>query len=336
MMDVGKLPAELLARLLASNPVTDPRVLVGPAPGEDAAAIDMGDRVLVAKTDPITFATDEIGWYAVNVNANDIATMGATPRWFLATVLLPEGAEASLAEGIFGQIAAACTELGIVLVGGHTEITFGLPRPLVVGCLLGEADPETLLPSRGARPGDALLLTKGVAVEGTAILAREARRDLERAGVPADLLDRAAGFLHQPGISVVRDARLALTTGGAHAMHDPTEGGLVTGLREVAAAANAGLRVAADAIPVLPETRAVCDALDLDPLGLIASGALLIAADPERAPALLEAFRKAGVTAAAIGELTASGEGFRMERGGERVPLPSFDRDEIARYFSPV
>ncbi|HOQ28727.1 MAG TPA: AIR synthase related protein, partial [Armatimonadota bacterium] len=151
-MEVGKLPAELLARLLSRHPVTDPRVLVGPAPGEDAAAIDMGDRVLVAKTDPITFATDAIGWYAVNVNANDIATMGAEPRWFLATVLLPEGAEERLAEEIFEQIATACEELGIALVGGHTEITYGLSRPVIAGCLLGEAERERLLPSRGARP----------------------------------------------------------------------------------------------------------------------------------------------------------------------------------------
>jgi len=334
-MDVGKLPAELLARLLSRHPVTDPRVLVGPAPGEDAAAIDMGDRVLVAKTDPITFATDAIGWYAVNVNANDIATMGAVPRWFLATVLLPEGAEERLAEEIFEQIATACEELGIALVGGHTEITYGLSRPVVAGCLLGEAEHEHLLPSRGARPGDILVLTKGIAVEGTAILAREARHDLERAGVPSDLVERAAEFLHRPGISVVRDARLALETGGVHAMHAPTEGGLITGLREIAAAAGAGIHVDAGAIPVLPETRVICDALKLDPLGLIASGALLAAVDPERAPMLLETYHDAGVVAAAIGELTHPNEGLWLEREGERLPLPLFDRDEIARYFSP-
>ncbi|MBI3947712.1 MAG: hydrogenase expression protein [Armatimonadetes bacterium] len=333
-MEAGKLPPELLARLLAANRVTDPRVLVGPAPGEDAAAIDMGDRVLVAKTDPITFATDEIGWYAVNVNANDVATMGAVPRWFLASVLLPEGAPEALAEGIFGDIVAACRNLGISLVGGHTEITYGLPRPVVVGCLLGEVERDGLVTSSGARPGDALVLTKGIAVEGTALLAREARAALAAAGLPGELLERAAGFLRLPGISVVRDARIACECGGVHALHDPTEGGLITGLRELAAAAGGGLRVDADAIPIFPETRAICEALKLDPLGLIASGALLAAVPPERASALLEAYRSAGVPAAAIGELTVLEEGFRLERAGRREPLPLFARDEIARYFA--
>ena len=126
-MEVGKLPAALLARLLAQNQVTDPRVLVGPAPGEDAAAIAMGDRVLVAKTDPITFATAEIGWYAVNVNANDVATMGAVPRWFLATVLLPEGAPESQAEEIFRQIGAPAASLGSPWWEGTPKSPTGCP-----------------------------------------------------------------------------------------------------------------------------------------------------------------------------------------------------------------
>jgi len=334
-LDVGKLPADLLARLLARNPVRDPRVLVGPAPGEDAAAIAMGDRVLVAKTDPITFATDEIGWYAVNINANDLATMGATPRWFLVTVLLPEGAAERLAETIFEQITTACADLGIALVGGHTEITYDLGRPVVVGCLLGEAEPGDLLTSGGARPGDTLLLTKGIAVEGTAILAREARPALQSAGLADDLLDRAAGFLREPGISVVRDALVARCCGGVHAMHDPTEGGLATGLRELAAAARAGVRLDAGAVPILPETEAVCAALGLDPLGLIASGALLIAAEAQRAPELLACLRGEGIAAAAIGEMTPAEDGLWMQHRGERAPLPLFARDEVARYFAP-
>ncbi|MDH7568885.1 MAG: AIR synthase family protein [Armatimonadota bacterium] len=333
-MNAGKLPADLLARLLALHPVSDPRVLVGPAPGEDAAAIDMGDRVLVVKTDPITFATDEVGWYAVNVNANDIATMGAAPRWFLATLLLPEGSPESLAEALFTQIRAACSELGISLVGGHTEITLDLPRPIVVGCLLGEVARDRLLTSGGARPGDVLLLTKGVAIEGTAILAREARAQLEAAGVPAALIDRAARFLHDPGISVVRDARIACGVGGVHALHDPTEGGLVTGLRELATAAGAGLRIERGSLPVLPETHVFCHALGLDPLGLIASGALLIACDPAHVSALQAAYHAAGIPVASIGVLTEPGAGLWLEHHGEREPFPHFSRDELARFFS--
>jgi len=123
-VDVGKLPNELLARLLARLRPRDPRVVLGPAVGRDAAVIDAGgERLLVAKTDPVTFASDHIGWYTVHVNANDIACMGARPAWFLATVLLPEGASERQAEEIFGQVIDACEALGVELVGGHTEIT---------------------------------------------------------------------------------------------------------------------------------------------------------------------------------------------------------------------
>src|SRR5512139_1257066 len=147
---LGKLPADMLARLLAQVRPVDPRVLVGPGIGLDAAVIDMGDRLLVAKSDPITFATDSIGWYAVQVNANDIATTGAAPRWFLATILLPASrADEALAQEILGQIHRACTNIGVRLVGEHTEITYELDRPIVVGTMLGEVTHERLVTSSG-------------------------------------------------------------------------------------------------------------------------------------------------------------------------------------------
>ena len=122
----GKLPIDLLTRLLSDIDVRDPRVVLGARTGEDAALIDMGDRYLVAKTDPITFATDLIGWYLVQVNANDLAVMGATPRWLMATLLLPEGTTEAQTETIFAQLLEACDSLGITLIGGHTEITYDL------------------------------------------------------------------------------------------------------------------------------------------------------------------------------------------------------------------
>ena len=154
LLPAGKLPLALLERLLARFAPDDPRIIVGPRMGEDAAVLDMGDRYLVAKTDPITFATSEIGWYAVNVNANDLAVMGAQPRWFLATVLLPAGqAGAPMAEEIFAQIHDACAALGISLAGGHTEITHDLNRPIVAGTMLGEVAPQDLLTSASAAAG---------------------------------------------------------------------------------------------------------------------------------------------------------------------------------------
>jgi hydrogenase maturation factor len=281
---LGKLPAKLLAELLERHTRPDASVLVGPGIGEDAAVIDMGDRCLVAKTDPITFATDDIGWYAVHVNANDVACCGARPRWFLATLLLPErDTTRKLVEGIFAQMAAACDELGVTLCGGHTEITHGLDRPIVIGQMLGDVGRDAFVRGSGARAGDVIILTKGIAVEGTALIAREKAAALE--GVMDEQELRAcAGFLRDPGISVVEDARLALEAGGVHALHDPTEGGIATGLQELAEAAGLGLLVDRERLPILPQCAIMCRHLGLDPLGLIGSGSLLIAAGEDRAP----------------------------------------------------
>ncbi|HVX63856.1 MAG TPA: AIR synthase family protein, partial [Pirellulales bacterium] len=267
-LPAGKLPVDLLRRLLARHAIDDPRVIVGPSVGVDAAVIEMGDRCLVVKTDPVTFAADEIGWYAVHVNANDVACCGAAPRWFLATVLLPEqAATAELAESIFEQLSRACGELGVSLCGGHTEITHGLQRPIVVGQMLGETSRERLVTAAGARPGDALLITKAIALEGTALIARECPEQLGDA-LSQNELEHCRQLLHEPGISVVREARLALEVGGVHALHDPTEGGLAAGLRELAEASQAGLIVEQAEIPVLPECERICRRLGLDPLGL--------------------------------------------------------------------
>ena len=329
---LGKLPAEHLARLLARHAPSDQRVILGPGVGRDATVISFADRYLVAKTDPITFASDEIGWYAVHVNANDIACMGATGRWFLATLLLPEAhTDESLVDTIFDQISNACHELGMELVGGHTEITHGLDRPIVVGCMLGEVTPERLVRPDGARPCDTLLITKGIAIEGTAIIAREKSGALT--GLDGLLLERCQGFLYDPGISVVRDAAVATAGGAVHAMHDPTEGGLATGLWELAEAAGVGLEIDEAAIPILPETQTLCARLGLDPLGLIASGALLLAVAPGDAAAILAALEGAGISAARIGRVVERERGVVLLTGAGPRPLPRFERDEITRLF---
>ena len=188
------------------------------------------------------------------------------------------------------QITEACEALGVTLVGGHTEITYGLSRPIVSGQMLGEATRDTVVWPGGARPGDALILTQGIAIEGTSVLAHEAAGALLAGGMSQGEVSAAAGLLDAPGISVVRAARAAASA-GVRAMHDPTEGGLATGLAELATAAKAGLEVDEEAVRVLPETQAVCRALGLDPLGLLASGSLLASAAPERAEAVLAALR---------------------------------------------
>lgn len=331
-LPIGKLPPDLLRSILAKTPIRDPRVRLGPGVGLDCAVIDMGASYLIAKTDPITFAADEIGWYAVHISANDIATTGARPRWFLATVLLPENQTTpELATAIFDQLQRGCEDVGASLVGGHTEITFDLSRPIVVGTMLGEVAKDGLIRPDGARVGDAVIVTKGVPIEGVAIIARE-RGEALTGRVEASFIDRARGFLHSPGISVLKDALLAAEAGGVTAMHDPTEGGLATGLWEMAEACGHGIRVEPKAIPIVPEGAALCAALGLDPMGAIASGALLICAAPESAPAILAALARGGIPSRVIGEVV-EGDEVQEFRDQQWASLPRPERDEIAKLF---
>jgi len=334
-MKVGKFSPDLLERLLAKLEIRDDRVLLGPAVGEDAALLDYGDRVLVAKTDPVTYATNRIGWYAVHVNANDVACTGATPRWFMATLLMPETSSEEEAEGIFDQILEACNSLHIALVGGHSEVTQGITKPIITGCMLGEVEKGKSVHSGGAQEGDSIVVTKGIALEGTCLLAQDAADAIAAAGVDAETISQAKELLLSPGISVVKDALTACATARVHSLHDPTEGGLATGLWEVAKASGAGLAVEEGSIPILPECSEICRALGLSPMGLLASGALLITLPPEDVPALMSALEREGIEAFEIGQITAPEEGVHMIGGHELEPLPSFERDELARFLSP-
>ena len=331
----GKLPAALLEELLQQQESpADPRLLIGPRPGEDAAVIDVGERLLIATSDPVTFATDAIGYYAVNVNANDVASMGGTPRWFLATLLLPEnGTTADLVRDIFAQIREACRALQVTLVGGHTEITLGLDRPLVCGQMLGETTRDRLVTSAGAQIGDAVLLTKGYPLEGSAIMARERAAQLADQGFAASDVARWQGLLFDPGISVVKDAAVLQQAAEVHAMHDPTEGGVATGLRELAGASNVGLRLQADQLPPLPEGRLLCDAFGLDPLGVIASGALLATVPAAQADIAIQACNAAGIACHDVGRAVTPDEGLLLCSQDATRQLPSFVRDEIAKLF---
>ncbi len=335
LLPAGKLPLPLLERLLARFAPHDPRLVVGPTAGEDAAVLDFGDRYLVVKSDPITFATAEIGWYAVNVNANDVAMMGARPRWFLPTVLLPEGeATPALAESIFRQVHEACAALQVTLIGGHTEITHGFDRPIIAGTMLGEVEPAALLRTTGARPGDTVLMVKGAPIEGTALIALERADTLRARGYDAESIMRAQRFLHEPGISVVAPGLLAASTGSVHAMHDPTEGGIITGLLEIGRAAKVGLEIDLDAIPVYPEGARLCREFGLDPLGTIASGAILMAADPSSVDDLTDRLGAAGYPVTRIGRLTERAGDLVAYRDGRTVDWPVFATDEITKIFA--
>lgn len=334
-LPVGKLKSDYLKELLEKFCLVDERVIVGPKIGEDAAVIDFGDRCLVATTDPITFTSDEIGWYTININANDIATMGARPKWFLATVLLPEeNASEPMAESIFSQLSSACRNLNISFCGGHTEITAGIDRPIVVGQMLGELERSKLVTTSGAQVGDDILLTKGIAIEATSIMVRERGEMLSRT-FSQEFLERCRKFLHDPGISVVREAEIATQTANVHAMHDPTEGGLAMGLYELCEAAGVGMMITREKIPVFPESMELCTHFRLDPLGAIASGALLIALSAEDTVDVVKALGSDGIQASVIGTIREKNFGVKVEEGGRLRDVPRFERDEITKIFEP-
>ena len=332
-MQTGKLPLDLLGKLLSKIEVTDPRVILGGTPGEDAALIDIGDRYLISKTDPITFVTDLIGWYLVQVNANDIAVMGGTPRWLMATLLLPEHTNEETVENIFAQLREACTKLGVTLVGGHTEVTKNVYRPIAVGAMLGEVEKERAVFTSTAEPGDRIVLTKGIAVEGTSILAREASTKLEDSGISNTTIQRAQAMLFTPGISVVEEARIACEVVDVHAMHDPTEGGISGGLVEIARGANVGFVIQEETIPILPECKEFCEVLGLDPLGLIASGALLATMPASSVSTFIHATAQQGIKAYEIGKVTSPDQGMKLNGPEGLRDFPTFERDELARWF---
>lgn len=327
---LGKLPHGDLEKLLSELSITDPRVRLGPGVGLDCAVIDYSDTYLVVKSDPITFTAEDIGWYAVHVNANDIVTTGAQPKWFMATLLLPEGAGSILVERIFSELTAACSEVGAELIGGHTEVTADLNRPIVSGTMLGEVNKDSLITPQGARPGEVVLLSKGIPIEAGSILARECADHLQR--LEPEIIERARNYLREPGISVVKEALIAAQTGGVTAMHDPTEGGLASGLWELADAAGIGMIIDKEAIHILPEAGIICQELSIDPLSAIASGALLLTVVESSVENIISAVGDANIPITRIGYVTED-EGIVFEHAGGEEELPRPERDAIAALF---
>jgi hydrogenase maturation factor len=332
-LDAGKLPAALLADLLARHVRTDdPAVLVAPAPGFDAAVVRPGADIIV-KSDPITFATSSPAVYLVAVNANDIACLGGIPRWLSVTALFPPGTTASDVEETFEHLARACRRIGVSLIGGHTEITTAVERTLLSGTMIGIPGELGTLPPGGASAGDELYLTQAAGIEGTSIIASE-MPDSRLQGVPAELIEVARGLLDDPGISIVEAAETARGSGAVTAMHDPTEGGVATAIHEIADASGLGVEVDIESIPVWPVTRVLADHFDISPLGLISSGALLFAARPDAGETIQAAFARSDIPVTCIGRLLPVSTERVALAGGSRSPLPRYDADEITRVFA--
>jgi hydrogenase maturation factor len=328
----GKLPMNILDELITRYTHQDKSVIIGSGIGIDATVLaPVGEQFLVAKSDPITFVAEDIGYYAVQINANDIACLGGQPRWFLVTLLLPENkTTVESVEMIFRQMSDACQKMGIALCGGHTEITAGVDRPLVIGQMLGTVAPENLVYPSGIQAGDDIILTKGIAIEGASIIAREKKQEISE-NFSVELAEQCKQLIYNPGISVVRDAQIAREVAPIHALHDPTEGGLSMGLYELSRASNMKLWIEFDKIPIIPESKLLCEVFGLDILGLIASGALLIAVSSHYSHELVEKLGQAGIAASIIGKAISKGAGVKLKLDTEEIEMPVFPRDEIIK-----
>lgn len=296
----GKIPVDLLKEVVFKNLGAERKeVLLGPVAGVDGAILHFGNKNVIVSMDPVTGAVERIGWLAINVNANDVATFGVEPAFFFSCLMLPENAASKIVEAISAQMNAAAKELGIAIVGGHCESTPGLTNPIVVGCIMGLTEKGNYVTASGAKPKDKLILTKTAAIEGTAILASDRETQLTKVMNPL-MLETAKSFYKQ--ISVVKDALTAYKAGGVHAMHDPTEGGILNGIHELADASSLGVNVWEEKIVVEPETAKICRFFEIDPLQLISSGALLIAAQPEAADQIIKKLQEQHIYASIIGE----------------------------------
>ena len=328
----GKLSNEMLEQFLHGFSFEDPALLITAGVGEDIAAVDIDrEEVLILKSDPITFATDAIGHYAVLVNANDISTCGADPRWFLTTLLFPCGCTGSEIEHVMNGLNHIASKYGITLCGGHTEITDAVTRPVVVGSMAGTVRKDCLIDKKSMKTGDILLITKSGAVEGTAIIAREMEDKLLSMGFSDSDVYSCKQFLDH--ISILEEAKIARNIGGVTAMHDVTEGGLATAAAELSIAGKHRIRIDMNHIPIFPQTRRISNAFDISPLGLIGSGSLLICCNPDAKDDIVAGIRNAGIDATCIGEVLEDGEGVVAMDGLKPVAWPRFKVDEIARLF---
>ena len=331
-LEAGKFPADLLEGYFKELAHPDPSVLIASAVGEDTAAVNVtGEEVLILKSDPITFATDAIGDYAVVVNANDIATAGATPRWLLTTILFPCGITAAAALAVMEQLHCICSRWQICLCGGHTEITDAVTRTVVIGMMAGTVSRSRLIDKSTIRTGDRVLVTKALAVEGTTIIAREFGDRLKAAEICDQDIEACHHLLSE--LSIIEEAGIATRSGQVTGMHDVTEGGLATAMEELSAAAGHRIRVDMDRIPVMDLCRTVCHRLDINPLGLIGSGSLLICCRPESAGPIMAAVSDAGIAIAEIGTVTSPGRGVDAFDTGVPTDWPRFTVDEITRLF---
>ncbi len=298
----------------------DPSVIIGPQHGVDAGVVELPDgNVMVMKIDP-TFSMPALlkymGWAIVHICASDVACLGVKPRYMTICLLLPSNTKDETLEEIWTQVSDECEKLDIAIVGGHTGVFPGITMPLNGGCcVIGLGKKEQLTPASNARPGDKLIVTKGAAIEAGSILAMEGEKELVKA-LGRDIVE--AGKKRFWEMTVVKDCEVAGPN--AHAMHDATEGGLLNGVFEVAAASKIGVTLYEDKIFVPEDCKVICEYFKIDPLISISEGTLVIAAAPEKAPKIIADLKRSGIPAWEMGEFTARDRVF-VRKNGHREEL---------------
>jgi len=298
-------------------------VLIGPEVGRDCSIIDFGEELCVVSSDPITGAAHQIGYLGVHISCNDIATTGAEPIGIMLTLLAPPSASLTDIEQVMIDTNRAAEEIGVDILGGHTETTTAVERMVLSITAIGRVKKDLLVQPEKARPGDHIILTKKAGMEGTAILAYEKEECLKEGRIPADVIQRAQGFLKQ--ISVIKEGAIAARL-GAHGMHDATEGGVLGACWEIAQVMGKGVEIYKELIPVAPETEQICDFFGVNPLRLISSGCMVIVAP--NGDELIRSLRLAGIEAVRIGTVLAENQSWLIEEG-KKLPLSPPDADEL-------
>ena len=288
MLPLGKIPLETLRREVISKLHIGKDVVLGPSVGVDFSAIRFGSEYLIVSSDPVTGAYRRVGWYAVNVSCNDVATSGSRPKYVENVILLPEGADEHVLSEIMSDLSRASEHIGVSIVGGHTEVTKGLDRPIVITTAFTFA--KDFVSSSGCKEGDKIFMTKSAGLEGASIL--------------SGLVEGLSPFEFEGMISVVEEAVASFSTGLVHGMHDPTEGGVLGGVYEMSLASNLGFTLYEERVPVAERTREICDAVGIDPLKLISSGALLISVGRKDEKKFEEEMESKGFELSVIGEFT--------------------------------
>jgi len=333
ILPTGKLPPKLIEKMLIKIPILDKNVIVGPGTGLDCSVIDYGDQYLVLKSDPISLTSENIGWYAVQVNVNDIVTTGADPKWMLITLLLPEkGTTDQIVESIIDQLILATKEYGITIIGGHTEITGCIDHPIISATLIGTVDKDKLITPSGVSIGDKIFLTKEIAIETVSIISNDFPGKLSQYLSDQDL-KKAQSYLFEPGISIYKEANLLRDGFGVTAMHDPTEGGLAAALWELSIASNKTVMLNLNKIPISELTEKICSLFSINPINSISSGSLLFTANPKNSTVIFNILEKNQIPVSEIGYVLGDGNGVFNVDQSPPISIPRPERDEINKIF---